>query len=77
VPDSGGDIHKLGPPLYPHPRSLLFECSLYLKDRKDSKMVKLIEFLIEEGVDVNFETDDVSFLELCLIRRVRAVYFAR
>jgi hypothetical protein len=40
-------------------------------------MVKLIEFLIEEGVDVNFETDDVSFLELCLIRRVRAVYFAR
>jgi hypothetical protein len=48
----GGDIHKLGPPLYPHPRTLLYECSLRLKDRKDIKSVKLIEFLIEEGADV-------------------------
>jgi ankyrin repeat protein len=48
----GGDIHKLGPPLYPHPRTLLYECSLRLKDRNDRKSVKLIEFLIEEGSDV-------------------------
>jgi ankyrin repeat protein len=54
----GGDMHKLGPPLHPNPRSLLFSCTACLRkhaadsiERRD--LVKLIKFLIEEGADVN------------------------
>jgi hypothetical protein len=71
----GGDIHKLGPPLHPHPRSLIYECSIRLKDRKDSELVKLFKFLITEGADVNltYEDGETAFsncarhdqLELC------------
>jgi ankyrin repeat protein len=54
----GGDIHKLGTSFHQRQHSLLYDYSLGLKGRKDSKFVKLIEFLIEEGVDVNFEGSD-------------------
>jgi hypothetical protein len=54
----GGDIHKLGPPLHPTPYTLLLNCTTNLQnygvvsiERRD--LVKLIEFLIEEGADVN------------------------
>jgi hypothetical protein len=64
----GADIHKLGPPLHPHPRSLLFVCSIGLKDRKDSKSVKLMEFLIEEGVDVNVtDVHELTVFWNCII----------
>jgi hypothetical protein len=54
----GGDIHKLGPPHYPHPTSLLLNSTASLDDHAvDSierrELVKSIEFLIEEGADVN------------------------
>jgi ankyrin repeat protein len=54
----GGDMHQIGPPLHPDPRSLLLNCTASLHnhvadsiERRD--LVKLIEFLIEEGSDVN------------------------
>jgi ankyrin repeat protein len=54
----GGDIHKPGPPLDPAPITLLLNCTGGLIkygvdsiERRD--LVKLIEFLIEEGSDVN------------------------
>jgi hypothetical protein len=54
----GGDIYRLGPPLYPFPYTLLLTCTCGLIEygvdsieRRD--LVKLIEFLIEEGSDVN------------------------
>jgi hypothetical protein len=54
----GGDVHKLGPPLHPTPYNLLLNFTDDLADhavdsieRRD--LVKLIEFLIEEGADVN------------------------
>jgi hypothetical protein len=54
----GGDIHKIGPPLHPHPITLMLENTAFLLnlavdsiERRD--MVKLIEFLIQEGADVN------------------------
>jgi ankyrin repeat protein len=53
----GGDIHKLGPPLHPHPTILLWNCTALLRNYIDSiekrELVKLIKFLIEEGADVN------------------------
>jgi hypothetical protein len=53
----GGDMYKLGPPLYPNPRTLLFSCTASLRDYIDSiekrDLVNLIKFLIEEGADVN------------------------
>jgi hypothetical protein len=54
----GGDIYKQGPPLCPHPITLLLNCTALLyKQAVDSierrENVKLIEFLIEEGVDLN------------------------
>jgi hypothetical protein len=54
----GGDMHKPGPPLHPTPFTLLLDstadlrnCAIDSIERRD--LVKLIEFLIEEGVDVN------------------------
>jgi hypothetical protein len=54
----GGDMYKHGPPLYPTPITLLFHFTSLLHDhtadsieRRD--LVKLAEFLIEEGADVN------------------------
>jgi hypothetical protein len=64
----GGDVHKLGPSVYHHHISLLLFSSsaLALKDRKDEKLVQLIRFLIEEGLDVNSEDDDgVTSLWYC------------
>jgi hypothetical protein len=50
----GGDMHKLGPPLYPNPRTLLFRCTASLRNYIEKReLVKLIKFLIEEGADVN------------------------
>jgi ankyrin repeat protein len=54
----GGDMHKRGPPHFPHPITLLLNCTALLRDKAvDSverrDLVKLIEFLIEEGADVN------------------------
>jgi ankyrin repeat protein len=54
----GGDMHKLGPPNYPHPISLLLSCTASLKQygvdsSKRRELVKLIELLIEEGADIN------------------------
>jgi ankyrin repeat protein len=54
----GGDIHKVGPPHYPHPTSLLLNSTASLDDHaSDSierrELVKLIKFLIEEGADLN------------------------
>jgi ankyrin repeat protein len=54
----GGDIHKHGPPLYPTPITLLLNCTGLLQQyavhsTKRRDLVKLIEFLIEEGADVN------------------------
>jgi ankyrin repeat protein len=53
----GGDIHKLGPPHYLHPSTLLLSCTASLRNFIDSfkkrELVKLIKFLIEEGADVD------------------------
>jgi ankyrin repeat protein len=54
----GGDMHKLGRPLHPHPITLMLDSTSslhnYTADSKDrSDLVKLIEFLIEEGGDFN------------------------
>jgi ankyrin repeat protein len=59
----GGDIHKPGPPMYPNLRILLLNCTGSLLNHavdstKRRDMVKLIEFLIEEGVDVNAADDE-------------------
>jgi ankyrin repeat protein len=61
----GGDMHKLGPPHYPYPRTLplSYPASLHnlasdSKDRRD--LTKLIEFLIEKGSDVN-AVDETGF----------------
>jgi hypothetical protein len=54
----GGDMHKPGPPIHPTPIILLLDCTADLRkhasdsiERRD--LVKLIEFLIQEGADVN------------------------
>jgi ankyrin repeat protein len=54
----GGDMHKLGPPLRPTPYTLLLDFTEDLVDyaadsRERRELVKLIEFLIEEGAYVN------------------------
>jgi hypothetical protein len=54
----GGDLHKPGPPLHPNPRSFLLNFSVSLKvyevgSRERKSMVKIVEFLIKAGVDVN------------------------
>jgi ankyrin repeat protein len=54
----GGDMHKLSPPYYPYPRTLLLNCTGDLRNYADDsserrELVKLIEFLIEEGANVN------------------------
>jgi ankyrin repeat protein len=61
----GGDIHKHGPPLHPHPFTLLLTCTGGLIEygvdsieRRD--LVMLIEFLIEEGSDVK-AVDSLGF----------------
>jgi ankyrin repeat protein len=61
----GGDMHKPGPPLNPTPitlllhfTSLLHDHTAYYIERRD--LVKLIEFLIEEGADVN-AVDSLGF----------------
>jgi hypothetical protein len=63
---NGGDIHKQGPPLYPNPRNLLLDFTSSLDDhaadsfeRRES--VKLIEFMIEEGADVNAASEKGGF----------------
>jgi hypothetical protein len=53
-----GDMHKLGPPHYPHPFTLLLNSTASLDDHatdsiERSELVKLVEFLIEEGAEVN------------------------
>jgi hypothetical protein len=54
----GGDMHKVCPAYYPHPFTLLLNYTALLRDKAvDSierrEMAKLVEFLIEEGADVN------------------------
>ncbi len=49
----GGDMHKLGPPGFPHPITLLLFQSGGLGGEKITARVKLVKFLIKEGVDVN------------------------
>jgi hypothetical protein len=66
----GGDMHKIGPPGYPNPFTLLFAYTtmLDLQYAADSikrrALVKLIEFLIDEGADVNAvaELGDTPFM---------------
>jgi hypothetical protein len=53
----GADIHKLGPVDYPHPHSLLLFRATCLVDDSTNSTAKLIEFLIDNGVDVNFENE--------------------
>jgi hypothetical protein len=53
-----GDMHELGPPLHPHPITLMLDytgCIIeYGVDSIERReLVKLIVFLIEEGSDVN------------------------
>jgi ankyrin repeat protein len=55
---NGGDMDKRGPPHYPHPTTLLLNCTAVLRKRAaDSierrELVKLIEFQIEEGANIN------------------------
>jgi hypothetical protein len=54
----GGDIHKLGPPMVQYPYSLLLHYTRVLMkkltNRARRQMVELIQFLIEEGVDLNY-----------------------
>jgi hypothetical protein len=59
----GGDMHKLGPPLHPHPIILMLDNTAmlhnYAADSSERReLVKLIEFLIEEGADVNAVDED-------------------
>jgi hypothetical protein len=54
----GGDMHKLGPTDYPHPISLLIWFSSSLEEQNSSKYVQIVEFLIEEDVDVNVADSD-------------------
>jgi hypothetical protein len=67
--ESHGDINKLGPHLHPTPRSLLLNATASLRnfaaesiERRD--LVKLVEFLIEKGAEVNAvdELGDTPFM---------------
>jgi ankyrin repeat protein len=53
-----GDMHKLGPTDYPHPVSLLLFFASGLEGPNSSEFVKLIEFLVDEEVDVNSTDKD-------------------
>jgi ankyrin repeat protein len=65
----GGDTHKLGPRLHPRPHTLLYCYMKRLKDRKEKKFMKLIEFLIGEGADVGFQDEgrETAF-QICAFR---------
>jgi ankyrin repeat protein len=53
----GADIHKLGPADFPHPHSLLTVRATCLVDDSTNSTAKLIEFLIDNGADVNFKDE--------------------
>jgi hypothetical protein len=59
----GGDIHKIGPPNNPHPLSLLWISTSMLQEYPANsierrELVKLVKFLIVEGVDLNVVDKD-------------------